>query len=932
MIQCWDIPSIPDRTRACYTELAYPAPVLAAVGDAHESVLRGVASFGPVLTFGFRFAYDPAPEDSLPWSRLAPHVYAASDNREVGTAASALIERGALAPYFRFRRCEYPDVPWRHFRAAAHISRASECIVPAISHTRNDMLPEFFCIVHPYEPKREPNDQLRLDAVLDPLTEHVLVDIAVTPTDATAELRELSLYCSKLDEMDGRYLPYDPSAKLDPIVDETGRTVRTVMPFRDRPPLAQRARRDMQRLADESLRHPGQLEYHVVVLAETLATARLVATTVAESSFRDGSYSLFAHTDPHVIERVRALLQSGRVLPPGIHPPVVAHTGPGLRSSLSRLPHLAPVPELSVFRLPVGASYPCHCLSKETDAEAVEIQDGIPLGTNIWGERRGNGVVHAPLVVLPKRDLPTHVFITGKSGYGKSNCVTNIILNLSRLRIPFLLVEPVKSEYRALKRLARHPDAVLRALGERLEVYTPGNEQVSPFRLNPLEPVAGTSLEEHLDARLACLAAALPMEGSLPSIIREALQEAFREHALPPTLRRLITCVSRVVSKRRYSAGTGPDMEAAAKGRLSSLTMGTLGRTFQCPVTVPSVVHLLETPTVLELERLPPEGKCVFMLFLLTAIREALRAHALSDGRVVYAIVLEEAHRIFGMTGDARPSALNPDPQAALTQYITWMLCELRSLGAALLLCDQGPCQLSPAVVRHTSSMITFCVSASEEKERVADAMCFDSVAYDDLCRLAPGEAFFFSPGRYRPTKLRTFDLREGQQGLDLSPVPDPELLDAISREPWAADARARRYAAELDEFHSAIDELDGVLSALRRAAVSLFRRRPEALRCPSATMRHQLLQELAHEAGSLMCEARRAIEEFSSGPGIRLAGLDCVPGLPEEWEALHVQLVARVKECVEPAVERFSQRLGSFAKRCTTNVWPCADRPAREE
>ena len=85
-----------------------------------------------------------------------------------------------------------------------------------------------------------------------------------------------------------------------------------------------------------------------------------------------------------------------------------------------------------------------------------------------------------------------------------------ILRQLQERHVPFLVIEPAKTEYRGL---IRQPGF------ENLLVFTLGDETTAPFRLNPFELLPGVRLEVHLEALNVAINAAMPQFGVLPSII-----------------------------------------------------------------------------------------------------------------------------------------------------------------------------------------------------------------------------------------------------------------------------------------------------------------------------------------------------------------------------------------------------------------------------
>lgn len=118
---------------------------------------------------------------------------------------------------------------------------------------------------------------------------------------------------------------------------------------------------------------------------------------------------------------------------------------------------------------------------------------------------------------VPLDSLTKHCFITGMTGSGKTTSCFNLLLQLYRLGIPFLVVEPVKSEYRSL--LTQIPS---------LQVFTLGDEEAAPFRLNIFEPPPGVKLQTHLENLEAAWNASFVMYAPLPYVVKEILSETYK--------------------------------------------------------------------------------------------------------------------------------------------------------------------------------------------------------------------------------------------------------------------------------------------------------------------------------------------------------------------------------------------------------------------
>jgi hypothetical protein len=116
-------------------------------------------------------------------------------------------------------------------------------------------------------------------------------------------------------------------------------------------------------------------------------------------------------------------------------------------------------------------------------------------------------------VLLDKKLLNQHIFISGVTGAGKTTTCQQILL---QSKLPFLVIEPAKTEYRGLYELDKN-----------IQFYTLNNEQISPFRINPFELLPNEQLVGHIDTLKATFAAVFPMEASMPYLIEEAIVRSY---------------------------------------------------------------------------------------------------------------------------------------------------------------------------------------------------------------------------------------------------------------------------------------------------------------------------------------------------------------------------------------------------------------------
>ena len=229
------------------------------------------------------------------------------------------------------------------------------------------------------------------------------------------------------------------------------------------------------------------------------------------------------------------------------------------------------------------------------------------------------------VVAMPLRKLSSHMLVAGTTGSGKTTTSMHILAQLWEKGIPFLVIEPAKTEYRSL---------MFSSIEKDLQVFSLGDESLSPFRINPLEIMPGVKVETHISYLRACFEAALPTFGILPSLIEDSLHSVYLDKGWDltdkghteniktfPTLGELYFEIIRSAEERGYSEKTLQDIRAAAAGRISSLLKGSKGRMLNTRQSIP-MNQIMNKPTILELESLNDDEKALVIMFILTAIRE----------------------------------------------------------------------------------------------------------------------------------------------------------------------------------------------------------------------------------------------------------------------------------------------------------------------
>ena len=359
--------------------------------------------------------------------------------------------------------------------------------------------------------------------------------------------------------------------------------------------------------------------------------------------------------------------------------------------------------------------------------------------------------------------LTRHALITGFTGTGKTTTSMHLLEQLWAKGIPFLVIEPVKTEYRSL---------IKTSLGDKLNIFTLGDESVSPFRLNPLEILPRVRVESHIAAIRACFEAALPTFGVLPSLIEESLHNIYRnngwnltdrvqenETRSMPTLGELYIEIINVTNSRGYSPRTEQDIRAAAAGRIASLLRGSKGRMLNTRKSI-SFDLLMNTPTVLELESLNDEERGLVMLFLLTMLREYCRVTRRTDD-LQHVTLVEEAHRVMGATPHASNREVSADTRAQTAEMFSTILSEVRSFGEGLVIAEQIPSRLGEDALKNTNLKIIHRLPGEDDRKVVGATMNMEAEQQNHISLFKPGQVAVFSEGYERPTFVTIPNFRE---------------------------------------------------------------------------------------------------------------------------------------------------------------------------
>jgi hypothetical protein len=439
---------------------------------------------------------------------------------------------------------------------------------------------------------------------------------------------------------------------------------------------------------------------------------------------------------------------------------------------LERLPYLADASgAATVFRLPVSVQGGIPGI--ETRQLSPDFEPG-PSSSERKTRQVTLGLLESGReIAIPVDDLTKHTLVTGFTGSGKTVTVQFLLHQLwCSYKIPFLVLESAKQEYRGF--------IGVQGLKESIKIYTLGNENGVPFRLNPFELLAGVRVESHISRLQVCFEGAIPPIGPSSSIIAEALYRVYHkfdwglsdvcdissstskqgQRKCFPTMKDFVSEVENVVRHRKYGPEVESNIRAAIIGRITPLLIGSKGRMFagtgHLPTGVQNFNELLNSPTILELNDLNTDDKALMVMFILTFLREYREQEQGSNdtmGKLKHVTVVEEAHNVLAeVASKGQPDGGGADTRFKAVESFCQLLTEIRALGEGLIIADQSPEKLARDAIRNTNLQIAHQLRDSFDREAIARAMIMTPEQRDYLGKLGLGRAAIFRTGLERAT------------------------------------------------------------------------------------------------------------------------------------------------------------------------------------
>ena len=458
--------------------------------------------------------------------------------------------------------------------------------------------------------------------------------------------------------------------------------------------------------------------------------------------------------------------------------------------SLYTLEELRPM-----FSLPI--LYPGETIekNKETDPDPGSVVHRID-ETGTYQESMSLGVSQMGYdVVFPVRLFKKHAFIAGVPGAGKTNTMLYLVTELwkyTQQKIPFLVLEPAKQEYRALAQIDGMEDVL---------IFSPGADTYFPLHINPFQFPAGLTLAEHIANLNAVFAGAFELPPPSPHFIDTCIEKVYVEKGWNvnerydgspdkefPTLQDLYESLEVAVAESHYDGETRGNLQSVLEVRIGSLLKREIGNVYNVKHSIIPPEEWLNRAAIIELEALG-EGPANFMSLLLsTLIRESLKVRKINGGRkdgagykkeIEHVIFYEEAHNLIGPVTDM-PGSDSVDPKVSATKYLVKMLAEVRALGEGIVIADQLPSVMAPEVLKNTGLKIGHRITAQDDRGILGGTMSASSDQLEEQGIFGTGEALIFYEGLMKPYKMKIHEWEKNVSKEKYDSPSDRELYERV--------------------------------------------------------------------------------------------------------------------------------------------------------
>ena len=456
-----------------------------------------------------------------------------------------------------------------------------------------------------------------------------------------------------------------------------------------------------------------------------------------ESSCEASTITTWSHTNKSLVLKYLKNLQ---------HPQLKPLAGLDVK-----VPFITPTTLLSTKEIALTLNLPQHSTSSVSVVETVpfgrsvqylnnekcEDSKGIELGVlrHLWKN-------FDQKIILDNKQLTQHTLVCGSTGSGKSNTLYTILNNLRQQKIPFLVIEPVKGEYKHV--FGNYGD---------VSVYGTNPKQAHLLKLNPFSFPNEIHVLEHVDRLIEIFNVCWPMYAAMPVILKKSILQAYekvgwdldiseniQEGVIFPSFADVAISLKEIIQNSAYSEELKGNYIGSLETRIMSLTDGLNAQLFSQNELSNSI--LFDENVIVDLSRVASsETKSLIMGVLVMKLNEYRTSQRLEmNSDLRHVAILEEAHHLLKRTNTSQ-SMESSNLVGKSVEMLSESIAEMRTYGQGFIIVDQSPNALDISAIRNTNTKIILRLPEEQDRQVVGRSVALKDEQLEEISKLPQGVA-----------------------------------------------------------------------------------------------------------------------------------------------------------------------------------------------
>ena len=429
-----------------------------------------------------------------------------------------------------------------------------------------------------------------------------------------------------------------------------------------------------------------------------------------------------------------------------------------------------------------------HLFSKE---EELDPDERITLGKVF-----DLGQITNKKVELINKSLNMHTFITGSTGSGKSNTVYQMLTELHQDRIPFLVVEPAKGEYKDV--FGNWSD---------VNVFST-NPNIAPLiNINPFKFPESIHVLEHVDGLVEIFSVCWPMYDAMPAFFKDAILRSYEEVGWDlgsstfdgdepeyPDFDVLVEQLNRLIEESDYASDIKSNYRGALVTRVKSLAVGLNKFIFTSEQTPYEV--LFDQNCILDISRVKSTETKALIMGLMVYILNEYRVDRKTENNngLKHVTVLEEAHNLLKNTSSGSSELIGKS-----VEMLTQTIAEIRTYGEGFIIVDQSPSSVDISAIKNTNTKIVLRTPEANDRDAVGRSIGLSADQVNEIAKLPSGVAVVYQNDWVSPvlTMIDKANVEESIYTVDrpvhIKPlkIARTELISVLMQ-PWLKKERLR--------------------------------------------------------------------------------------------------------------------------------------------